>query len=145
MSRPKKKKEEPVETELALAPEIEEETGTMNSAIVDDLPEMKETREIVTPESINFLAADVKAYIKEVLSKAPKRNDATTMPAIVHLRCRTRDMHFLMPQFDANTVQKLWNKLKNRISPEEFVSYLYSAMGLNPPKLYMFTNTVNIQ
>lgn len=144
MSRPKKKKEEPV-AEPAPIPEVKEETGTKNSPIIDDLPEMKETKEIVTPESINFVASDVKAYIKEVLSKAPKRNDATTMPATVNLRCKTGDMHFIMPQFDAVTVQKLWYKVKDKVTPEEFVSYLYSAMGLNPPKLYMYSYTVNIQ
>ena len=103
-----------------------------------------EDPQIATPESINYAVANVKKYIKERLDNAPKRNDATTMPAVVKLRCRTRDMYFLMPQFDAKTIQKLWNELKDRISPEEFVRYLYSVAGLNPPKLYMFMNTVNI-
>ena len=90
------------------------------------------------------LAVTIRNDIMETMSKAPKRNDATTMPAIVNLRCKTGDFHFMMPQFDAITVNKLWLKYKGEVSPEQFVSYLYTTMGLNPPKLYMHMNIINI-
>ena len=90
------------------------------------------------------VAMNIRKEIKTTIQNAPKRNDATTMPAIVNLRGKTGDFHFMMPQFDAATVQKLWNKYKNRLEPEEFVNYLYSTMGLNLPKLYMKMDIVNI-
>lgn len=129
-------KDEVPATEVAEEPEPEEALQVE--------PDEKLKSRIVTPETPNYVAMDVKALIRSTLSDAPKRNDATTMPAIVNLRCRTGDMHFVMPQFDANTIQRLWYKCKNQVTPEEFVSYLYSVAGLNPPKLYMYMNIVNI-
>lgn len=103
-----------------------------------------ETKVSAAPLTAHEIALAIRKDMKDTLQNAPKRNDATTMPAIVNLRGRTGDFHFMMPQFDAATVQKMWNKYKDRLSPEEFVNYLYSTMGLNPPKLYMFMNVVNI-
>ena len=96
------------------------------------------------PMTAHEIAINIRNDIKATIQNAPKRNDATTMPAIVNLRGRTGDFHFMMPQFDARTVQKLWNKYKTRLSPEEFVNYLYSTMGLNPPKLYMSMDIIDI-
>ena len=143
MSKRKKDIEEP---EVMIEPEVIAEEEPVAKA--DEPAITKETYVIpevkVPPRSPYEIAMAIREDIKTTMSKAPKRNDATTMPAIVNLRCKTGDFHFTMPQFDAITVEKLWSKYKNDVTPEEFVSYLYTTMGLNPPKLYMFMNIINI-
>ena len=147
MSRKKKDIEEP---EVMIEPVDEgppKATEEQIQAITDSVPEppVYEIPEVkIPPRSPYEIAMTIREDIKTTMSKAPKRNDATTMPAIVNLRCKTGDFHFTMPQFDAITVEKLWSKYKNDVTPEEFVSYLYTTMGLNPPKLYMFMNIINI-
>ena len=138
MSR--KKKEDVGETEIT-APADTVETPVV---VEDDKPNYVIPEVKTPPRSPYEIAMAIRNDIKETMSKAPKRNDATTMPAIVNLRCKTGDFHFMMPQFDAVTVEKLWSKYKDAVTPEEFVSYLYTTMGLNPPKLYMFMNIINI-
>lgn len=140
MSKKRKDVEEP---EVMIEPEVIAEEKQVDEPVVEEgayvIPEVK-----VPPRSPYEIAMAIREDIKTTMSKAPKRNDATTMPAIVNLRCKTGDFHFTMPQFDAITVEKLWLKYKNDVTPEEFVSYLYTTMGLNPPKLYMFMNIINI-
>ena len=139
MSARKKKEEPEVIEETDDTVIIDEQTAVEDDAPNYVIPEAK-----IPPRTPYETAVALRDDIKETLSRAPKRNDATTMPAIVNLRCRTGDFHFLMPQFDALAVKNLWEKYKNDVSPEQFVSYLYTTMGLNPPKLYMYMHVINI-
>lgn len=116
---------------LQTTPEVEE-TGVTNSPAPPTPPKIAATVE--TPYSP---IPEIREIIRQTMANAPKRNDGTTMPAVVTLRCSAGDMYFLMPQFDAATVRSIWNRVKNKINPEEFVICLYTTMGLNPPKLYI--------
>ena len=148
MSRKKKVVEEPVEeVEMTPAPEaIVEEIVTPAEPVVEEETDGTQPSEPAAsaPKTAYEIATAIREDIKRTIDNSPKRNDATTMPAIVNLRCRTGDFHFMMPQFDAKTVGRLWDKYKNTIEPEQFVAYLYTTMGLNPPKLYMFMDIINI-
>ena len=117
---------------------------TQEPDVTPQVAEKPVTELAAKPQTAHEIAQSIRAEIKATLSVAPKRNDGTTMPTIVNLRCRTGDFHFIMPQFDALTVQKLWERYKGKVDPEQFVSYLYTTMGYNPPKLYMFMNMINI-
>ncbi len=141
-------KEEPV---VEVKEEIPVPVETPKEAPVTPVIESKPVKEeekrpvyVATPESPYIPALEVCALIKETMSKAPKRNDGTTMPTPVSLRCSTGDMYFIMYQFDAVTVENLWNRVKNKVTPEEFVSYLYTTMGLTPPKLYLYRKDIAI-
>lgn len=129
-----------------VTPEVEETKVNEEPEVVETpaVAEESASEPAAKPQTAHDIAQSIRAEIRAALSAAPKRNDATTMPTIVNLRCKTGDFHFMMPQFDAATVQRLWDRYKDTVEPEQFVSYLYTTMGLNPPKLYMFMNIVNI-
>ena len=148
MSRRKKVAEEPVEEiETTPAPEniVEEPAPSPEPTVEEEIDSTQPSKPAdPVPKTAHEFAMAIRNDIKQTIDRAPKRNDATTMPAIVNLRCRTGDFHFMMPQFDAKTVSRLWEKYKDTIEPEQFVAYLYTTMGLNPPKLYMFMDIINI-
>ena len=93
---------------------------------------------VCTPESPYNPALEVRKLIRETMATAPKRNDSTTMPSPVTLQSNVGSVYFIMDYFDANTVESLWNKVKSLVTPEEFIIYLYTTMGLTPPKLYLY-------
>lgn len=142
----KKKTEEVPEISTPVAPEVPPVVAeeVENPPVEEKAPVTEPEVQPSAPKTAHEISMSIRDEIKSALQNAPKRNDATTMPAIVNLRCRTGDFHFMMPQFDAKTVQKLWNKYMDRLQPEEFVNYMYTTMGLNPPKLYMFMDIINI-
>lgn len=155
MSR--RKKVEEVATEEPIAeqimeqvPDTSEETSEKSnepaSPIVESTPTPEEKKPlfVATPETPYVPALEVCALIKERMASAPKRNDGTTMPTPVSLRCSTGDMYFIMYQFDATVIEGLWREVKNKVTPEEFVSYLYTTMGLAPPKLYLYRKDIVI-
>ena len=137
--------EEPTPTVSNDAPEVVTTTVTeenyvfqtteVKEEVVEAPPESPKV--IATPETPYSPIPEIREIIRQTMATAPKRNDGTTMPAVVTLRCSAGDMYFLMPQFDAATVRSIWNRVKNKINPEEFVICLYTTMGLNPPKLYI--------
>lgn len=141
--RPRKKKEpvqeQPIEEVVEPAPEpvIEE---PVRESVIEKKPPVR----MCTPESPFNPDTDVRTAVRAALLNAPKRNDGTTMPSPVTLRCNTGDMYFIMEEFDPITVENLWRKFRNLVSPEEFVICLYTAMGLNPPKLYLYRKDISI-
>ena len=131
----KKKTDTPVEEpEVMIEPKPAEEKPA----------EPEPPAQAAPPQTAYERALSIREDIKKTMMAAPKRDDATTMPAIVNLRGRRGDFHFIMPQFNAIAVKMLWEKYKTIVEPEQFVNYLYTTMGFNPPKLYMYMNIINI-
>lgn len=136
---------EPEEQTQTVPEPVVEETGTQNTP-TGNRPVPKPKQTVYTPENPYTPFIELREIIRSTMMNAPKRNDGTTMPSTVNLRCATGgDMYFIMPQFEALTVQKLWDRAKKMgVSPEGFVNCLYTTMGYNPPKLYMYKNEINI-
>lgn len=150
--RPRKKRESVEEqiieeiSEPVIEPVVEE---IVPEPDVEELPpepiiKKKASVKMCTPESPFNPDTDIRVAVRAALTNAPRRNDGTTMPSPVTLRCHTGDMYFIMSEFDPVTVENLWRKFRNLVSPEEFVICLYTAMGLNPPKLYLYRKDIHI-
>lgn len=140
MSRRKKTEETPEIMDATVEKVAEPASPVIESAPVEDVKPVI----VATQETPYSPAIEVRELIRETMINAPKRNDGTTMPTPVSLRCSAGDMFFIMYQFDATVVENLWLKVKGKVTPEEFVNYLYTTMGLTPPKLYIYRKDIAI-
>ena len=140
MSRKKKVADEPKKEELrAEIPEIKPEPAPAEE------PKIASTAtQVPNPEEPYNPLTEIRNLIKQTMISAPKRNDGTTMPSPVTLRCSAGDMYFIMYHFDAVTVERLWAKVRHMTTPEGFVNCLYTTMGLTPPKLYLYRKDIVI-
>ncbi len=120
------------ETEPVAAAEAEAKAETPVQAPAESPAEVKEA-----PEA-EPAVDDVKAELSEFLGKVKllSSRNKDEMPAVCRISRGGRFYYLTVPQLPNSAITDCWAIARGRMTGEECVAYIVSALGISPPRLY---------